>query len=252
MERIKVSTHTEEVVAFDELGEFTNDTLIHRPRGDSESVVMHTLRTIAVDTRLGNIIDFGHAVCDFINVKILGGGIVAQIFARETRYTIKEGTTAGTIYGNTHVPESDADTDGTATNLVIDHLPDTSATATWFQNLLTEYLDPRHLHITRGGRLGCVSQIGSATHTASNRESGGIHTVQSGSGCVVTIPADSREGFDAVYVHGDSDPAHTVSITVPVPGAIVCSGTPVTSATGEALRVRFIAPGTFLVTKEKA
>jgi hypothetical protein len=244
----KVSEAISNLFNFDELGDFKNETLIQRPKEDTEGVVIHTLKTGVVDTIYGNIINAGHMVIDYVYAICKGGGTVAQIFARETRYTIKDGTTVGSMYGNTHVLESDGEVSGTATNVILENLSDHSS-STWFTNILSQYLDPRHLLKTRGGILGCSSGIGTTTYTAKDQDSGGIHTVVSGSGCTVTIPASSAEGFNACYVHGDTNPLHKVIITVPSPGVLI--GTTQTTAKGEVLRVRYLSAGYFLGTLEK-
>jgi len=237
---------TDAVTNFDELGTFQNQELIHRPKSNSESVVIHTLKTIIVDTLFGDIINAGHAVGDYIYMILKGGGTVAQAFAREIRYTIKDNTTVGSMYGDKHVLETDAEVDGTTTNLILEDLQDYSGSATWFTNLVSQYLDPRHLFITKGGILASQKTVGTSTHTVSAQGSKGVTSVAAGTGCTITIPAGLSDGYSEDFCQADS---HQITFTVSSPGALVnVDGHTKSGGLGSIVNIKKISPGVFVLS----
>lgn len=245
---VRINNQTASVRSFDELGDFENNTLIVRPTEDSEAVAVHSLKTIILDTTYGNIINFGHGVGDYIYIKAIGGGSVAQSYAREARYTVKNETQVDKLYGNIHIVEQDFETSGNINNLILDSFPDSSATSTWFDNVGLDYLDPRFLIRNRGGYLGSASGLGLTSYTAKLQDSGAVRTFVAGAPVTVTIPANMEEGFRSHWVQGD---ANQITFSVSSPGVLLNkNGHTKTGGLHSRVTVEYLSPGTFLLSGE--
>lgn len=138
-------------VLFSDIGLFSKTIGTWKPSSDTAgAVVALKYSEYFIDTSAGSLLGVSHGIADFIRVELNGGGQVSQTYVRESRYGIKDGTLAGTIYSNTHVLEADSDSSGAVSKVVLEHLPDASSSATWAGEIKAEYLDPRFVLENKG------------------------------------------------------------------------------------------------------
>ena len=112
-------------ILFSDIGLFSKTIGTWKPSSDTTgAVVALKYSEYFIDTSVGSLLGVSHGIADFIRVELNGGGQVSQTYVRESRYGIKDGTLAGTIYSNTHVLEADSDSSGAVSKVVLEHLPD--------------------------------------------------------------------------------------------------------------------------------
>lgn len=177
------------------------------PADDTDdSVVVADFTTMHVNSSNGDMTGTSHGVASYIRMLIEGGGLIGQAFLNEDRVSIQDGTTIGSLVINKIVIETDAETDGSCSSLILNQLSDFSSTATWTTEILaTDYQDPRAIIKTAGAIIVAPGSIGSTTKTMANIDSGKTWTALAGAGVTVTIPANLYPGWKADFVQGDAN-----------------------------------------------
>ena len=179
--------------------------LIHRPDDDADyAIAAADWIDVNPDSSEGDHNSVSHDIGSYVYLKPIGGGVVSQGFCRENRYSIADGTTVGTLYGSKDVLDLDGDVSGTAVSIVLHEMSDFTGTATWFTNLLTRILDPRHVHITKGGHVGSAKVIVD-DYTLTDQDSGATLLMFAGAPKTITAPDTLAEGFSCTIIQGDAN-----------------------------------------------